>query len=74
MNKLKQEGNKYFIGSDKHFQNGNTFKNETIKKVFDFSYAMAFGDGKHREHRSGGSMNRKKVKYLSIHFKGSCLN
>ena len=35
MNKLRQEGNKYFIGSDKHFQNGNTFKNETIKKVID---------------------------------------
>ena len=70
MNKLRQEGNKYFIGSDKHFQNGNTFKNETIKKVFDFSYAMAFGDGKHREHRSGGSMNRKKGQIFINTFQG----
>ncbi len=70
MNKLRQDGNKYFIESRKSFQSGNLFKDETIDKVFEFAYAMTFGDGEHRDHRTGGTMNRKKGQIFINTFQG----
>lgn len=70
MNKLEQEQNKYFIVNKKNFQSGNTFKDETIDKVFEFAYAMVFGDGEHRDHRTGGTMNRKKGQIFINAFQG----
>lgn len=70
MNKLRQNGNDYFIEKSKTFQTGNTFKNETIDKVFEFAYAMTFGDGEHRDHRSGGNIKRKKGQIFINTFQG----
>ena len=42
MNKLKREGNKYFIERKKSFQIGNRFKDKTIDDVFEFAYAMIY--------------------------------
>ena len=70
MTKLRQEGNKYFIERKKSFQPENIFKEETINKVFDFAYAMTFGEGEHRAHRTGGTMNRKKGQIFINTFQG----
>ena len=70
MNKLRQDGNKYFIEKDNFFKDGITFKDETIDKVFEFAYEMTFGDGEHRNHRSGGTMNRKKGQIFINAFQG----
>jgi len=70
MNKLKREGNKYFIERKKSFQIGNRFKDKTIDDVFEFAYAMTFGDGEHRDHRTGGTMNRKKGQIFINTFQG----
>lgn len=70
MHKLRQETNEYFINSKKDFQLGNVFKDETIDKVFEFAYAMTFGDGEHRDHRTGGIMNRKKGQIFINTFQG----
>lgn len=70
MNKLRQEGNNYHIENSKSFQNGNTFKDETITRVFDFAYSMTFGDGEHRDHRTGGNLRRKKGQIFINTFQG----
>jgi len=70
MKKLRQDGNGYFIDNKKNFQDGNIFKNETINKVFEFAYAMTFGDGEHRDHRTGGTMKRKKGQIFINTFQG----
>jgi len=60
MKKLIQNGNAYTIVNPKAFQNDNRFKDETIDRVFDFAYSMTFGEGEHRDHRTGGTLARKK--------------
>lgn len=70
MNRLKQDNNKYFIESKKDFENDNTFKDKTIEEVFEFAYAMTFGEGEHRDHRTGGTMNRKKGQIFINTFQG----
>lgn len=70
MNKLRQDGNNFFIEHSKYFNSGNTFHDKTIDTVFDFAYAMTFGDGEHRDHRTGGSMNRKKGQIFINTFQG----
>lgn len=70
MNKLKQNENNYFIEKSKPFQSGNTFKDETIDKVFNFAFAMTFGNGEHRDHRSGGNIKRKKGQIFINTFQG----
>ncbi len=70
MKRLRQEENRYFIESKKLFQAENIFKAKTIKRVFDFAYAMTFGEGEHRDHRTGGSMRRKKGQIFINTFQG----
>ena len=70
MNKLRQDGNKYFIDTKKNFNSVNRFKDETIDKVFEFAYAMTFGNGEHRDHRTGGTMSRKKGQIFINTFQG----
>ena len=70
MNKLRQEGNRYFIDNKKIFQSIKIFKDDTIDRVFEFAYAMTFGAGEHRDHRSGGSMSRKKGQIFINTFQG----
>ena len=70
MHKLLQQGNQYFITNKKKFRKGQIFKENTIKKVFEFAYAMTFGDGEHRDHRTGGSIRRKKGQIFINTFQG----
>ena len=71
MNKLRKEGNSYFIEYRKNFESNLVFKNSTIERVFNFSYAMTFGnDGEHRDHRTGGILNRKKGQIFINTFQG----
>lgn len=70
MNKLKQVNNGYYIENSKPFLSGNIFKDETIEKVFNFAYSMTFGEGEHRDHRTGGLLNRKKGQIFINTFQG----
>lgn len=70
MYKLRQENNQYFIDNKKNFETDNTFKDETINEVFNFAYEMTFGEGEHRDHRTGGTMNRKKGQIFINTFQG----
>lgn len=70
MNKLRQEGNNYFITSKKNFNSINEFKATTIQRVFEFAYDMTYGEGEHRNYRSGGSERRKKGKQFINTFQG----
>ena len=70
MHVLRQEGNGYFIEYAQNFQSEHTFKDQTIDKVFHFAYAMAFGEGEHRDHRTGGTINRKKGQIFINTFQG----
>jgi len=65
-----RNSNEYYINSTKRFKEGNIFKEGTIKKVFDFAYEMAFGNGEHRDHRTGGLLNRKKGQIFINTFQG----
>lgn len=70
MNRLTQNGNSFSINNSKSFQNPVAFQAETIEKVFNFAYEMSFGDGEHRDHRTGGSLNRKKGQIFINTFQG----
>ncbi len=70
MNKLRQNNNHFYIEYKNDFRSENKFQNETIKKVFDFAYSMTFGDGEHRNHRTGGIINRKKGQIFINTFQG----
>ncbi len=70
VNKLRQDANNFYIENKKYFNSGSFFSDETINNVFDFAYAMTFGDGEHRNHRTGGSMNRKKGQIFINTFQG----
>ena len=55
---LHREGNSYITTRKVAFKKVRDLKAETIDKVFDFAYTMAF-DEKHRKTRSGGRTQRK---------------
>ena len=70
-NKLKQEGNSYFITSKVAFDDSQSMSNEDVKACFDFSFEMSFGrGGEHRDHRSGGSHRRKNGEIFVNTFQG----
>ena len=70
--KLLQNGNEMSITHKKPFpSNAHAFKPETIKLVFDFAFDMTFGDvGEHRNHRTGGTIQRKKGEIFANTFQG----
>lgn len=71
MNKLRQEGDSYYVENRKNFKFNPPLKEKTINKVFDFAYSMTFGkDGEHRNHRSGGVLGRKKGQIFINTFQG----
>ena len=71
MHKLRQDGNSYYVEHKKEFRLNSPLKEETIKQVFDFAYSMTFGkDGEHRDHRTGGELNRKKGQIFINTFQG----
>jgi len=59
----------YNVTKKLDFSSVGIFKHETIKKVFQFSYDMSFGNkGEHRDHRSGGKHQRRKGEIFSNTF------
>lgn len=70
--KLAQSGNGMSITHKKPFpSDAHAFKTETIKTVFDFAFDMTFGDkGEHRNHRTGGTIQRKKGEIFANTFQG----
>lgn len=70
MNRLRQEQNSFYIDNKKSFADTSLFHTDTIERVFDFAYSMTFGDGEHRDHRTGGTLNRKKGQIFINTFQG----
>lgn len=61
--------NEYYINNKKDFTH-NPVDKETLEKCFEFAYNMVFGDGHHRNHRSGGQYDRKKGELFANTFQG----
>jgi hypothetical protein len=71
MRKMDRIGNGYHINSKKPFASISCFKSKTVGQVFEFAYDMTFGRaGEHRDHRSGGSVNRTKGQIFINCFQG----
>ncbi len=48
----------------------NMVKKEFISTAFEFAYAMAYGEGFHRDHRNGGSLVRTPAEVFANTFQG----
>lgn len=71
MNKLSQDGNSYYITHKSEWSSSIQFSETDIKDIFGFAYNMSFGgQGKHRNHRSGGQENRKNGQIFINTFQG----
>lgn len=72
-NKLKQ-GNSpraKFFTSTRFFKTLAFFSLSDVKSAFDFAYDMSFGkNGEHRDHRSGGTYERKPGEIFANTFQG----
>lgn len=69
MQKLRVEGNSYFCECRKPFQ-GVPINPQSISEAMNFAYDMAFGEGYHRSHRTGGQSNRKGGEIFCNTFQG----
>ena len=69
MTKLRKDGINYFINKKTPFL-GCKIDKSSIVKSLDFSLKMSYGDGFHREYRSGGTINRTNIEVLSNTFQG----
>lgn len=61
--------NEYYINSKKEFIS-NKINEILILECFEFAYEMVFGDGHHRNHRSGGQYGRKNGELFANTFQG----
>ncbi|MBR6633748.1 MAG: hypothetical protein IKL05_05550 [Clostridia bacterium] len=70
--RLKEADEVFFITHKKPFDSKtNKFKEETIKRVFEFAYDMTFANkGEHRNHRTGGTTERKNGEIFANTFQG----
>ena len=66
---LHREGNSYITTRKVAFKKVRDLKEETIDRVFDFAYTMAF-DEMHRKTRSGGRTKRKNGEVFANTFQG----
>ena len=66
---LHREGNSYITTRKVSFRKVRDLRDETIDRVFDFAYTMAF-DEKHRKTRSGGKTKRKNGEVFANTFQG----
>lgn len=68
---LKKEGNSYSFSTKIPFNKIHALKKETVEKVFDFSYKMAYSsEGYHRNYRSGGTIERINGQVFANTFQG----
>ncbi|MCT4139365.1 hypothetical protein HZP65_01265 [Elizabethkingia anophelis] len=49
---------------------GSIIKKESINIAFEFAFNMVYGGGFHREHRSGGNIQRNPIEVLANTFQG----
>lgn len=59
----------YTINRKKLF-NGLLIQSTDLRKAFDFAYEMCFGEGHHRNHRTGGQYGRKNGELFCNTFQG----
>lgn len=69
MTRLNKNGNNYIINSPRPF-NGTPIPKDRIEKVKEFAYAMCFGEGHHRLHRTGGQYDRRAGEQFCNTFQG----
>ena len=62
-------GDSYMINSKKVFR-GIGIDDSDIEKVADFAYKMCFGEGHHRNHRTGGTLERGAAEKFCNTFQG----
>lgn len=69
--RLTQEGNVYYTNAKAPYNKDGTLKKQTIERVFDFAYTMAFTTkGEHRSTRSGGEHSRRNGEIFANTFQG----
>lgn len=64
-----QNDNGYYINRKRHFT-PTKVDHRIINSAFDFAYSMVFGEGYHRDYRSGGQHHRKKGELFANTFQG----
>lgn len=69
MHKMTISGNCYTINNPKPF-GGNAVDAVDVGRVVDFAYAMCFGAGHHRAHRSGGDLMSRPAEKFCNTFQG----
>ena len=70
-NKMIKKNDSLYIQYKKDFDANNHINLEYIKRVFDFAYEMTFGaSGQHRNHRSGGTHQRRNGEIFCDTFQG----
>ena len=62
--------NRYNINASKNFEDINFIKDADILLAFDFAYIMSFGQGFHRNYRTGGQTVRKNGEKFCNTFQG----
>lgn len=67
--KLTKQDNNYHLTSKKRFE-GSLISWDIVEKSFDFAYEMAYGEGFHRNCRSGGQSARSKSEIFQNTFQG----
>ena len=69
--RLENKNNAFTVSNKKPYTEDGVLKPKTIDTVFDFAYKMAFSEeGEHRDHRSGGSYQRKNGEIFANTFQG----
>ena len=61
--------NEYYINNKRPFIQ-KLIEDSIITLCFNFAYSMVFGDGHHRNHRSGGQYSRKNGELFANTFQG----
>lgn len=69
MGRMQQNGNVYMNTSRRPFY-GNTIPVSQLEKVKNFAYEMCFGEGHHRNHRTGGQAHRRAGEQFCNTFQG----
>lgn len=71
LNRLSNQRDAYYITKKTSYHSDGILKPQTVERVFDFAYKMAFTDeGAHRRNRSGGSHKRRNAEIFSNAFQG----
>ncbi len=68
---LRKEGNSYYFTNTSSYVVHGVIDARELEEVFNFAYDMTFGRaGQHRDHRSGGNLQRKNGEIFANTFQG----